>query len=361
MLTKRRLQSHRYVKENFTLTSEMFTKTFFKNYAIAGFQGCPGIAGTLTRSDSSLHLYWDKYKINEFDFSNNEATISFNCTLWAEWRGDVATNPTLSVRSNSSAAGPDDTITFHPFDNIVVVISGEKQDPFKPITINDSGEVNGPLDGDCYGLSQISYDLLQMGYDVHYVEEPDGVGYADLSTTDNTEPGSTESLESVLNEIVDGINNRSVTKIGMIGYSHGGGSVYDLAKDLSDIDFGDTDKYKLFTAYIDAVEQARVTSMAETRRPIGSDYHLNLYENNQISPTEGGPGEDTTQSGFERNVTLEEDWGTDLVHGTIDNSPEVEARVLKEITALFPLDTTSDEDIILAGVSTVIPLGDDVA
>ncbi|MBM9519391.1 hypothetical protein JWG39_06080 [Desulforhopalus vacuolatus] len=44
MLTKRRLQSHRYVKGNFTLTSEMFTKTFFKNYAIAGFQGCPGIA-----------------------------------------------------------------------------------------------------------------------------------------------------------------------------------------------------------------------------------------------------------------------------------------------------------------------------
>ncbi len=97
------------------------------------------------------------------------------------------------------------------------------------------------------------------------------------------------------NGIANAVNNRGVTEIALIGYSHGGGSVYNLSTLLYDaggLAGGNssstmtpviTKPYQLvFTAYVDAVKNEISISgiTPEDRRPLGSAFHLNIYQTN---------------------------------------------------------------------------------
>lgn len=61
----------------------------------------------------------------------------------------------------------------------------------------------------------------------------------------------------------------------MIGYSHGGGAEYQLAREVNKRIPG---TWVPYTAYIDAVQKGKITP--ETRRPPGSIYHANYWQQN---------------------------------------------------------------------------------
>lgn len=124
----------------------------------------------------------------------------------------------------------------------------------------------------------------------------------------------------VFDEIRNSINKQMYTEVAIIGYSHGGGSVYDLSlllKEESTPPFGSIiQPFTIsMTSYVDAIETESI--FAETRRPEMSEYHLNQYQQD-TGITGGNLNGDHTMdledSDDEVNVS-----GLGLVHGTIDD------------------------------------------
>jgi hypothetical protein len=121
--------------------------------------------------------------------------------------------------------------------------------------------------------------------------------------------------------IVNAINERHVSEIAILGYSHGGGSTYDLAWALNENVIGNsfdiTEPFTIpFTSYVDAV--TNLAAGAENRRPPLSAFHLNQYQINTI--LQGGPssGDDDIDRSYLLNAN-----GQPITHFTIDDSPVV--------------------------------------
>lgn len=97
-------------------------------------------------------------------------------------------------------------------------------------------------------------------------------------------------------EIVHAVNHRGVTQVALLGYSHGGGTVYHVAWRL-DNDYAASDgstivePYELvFASYLDAVRNNYFADIySETRRPPGTTFFLNQYQTNTW--LRGGPVE----------------------------------------------------------------------
>ncbi|MBW3596229.1 MAG: PKD domain-containing protein [Planctomycetes bacterium] len=196
-----------------------------------------------TAQTSDLYVEWVNMNLAA-------TTASLELSLW----DDVHNNKVFS-----------DTIAFHPFTSVVVVLGGETEVPADP-----------PNPG--YGTFQMAIDIYREdGYDVHMYNE-DAV--------------ATSGAGAAYDELVNAIQNRGVTDVAIMGYSHGGGSTHDLAwrleqntipgSGISDITLPFTIP---FTSYVDAVWQ--VTGAEETRRPPLSLFHTNQYETN--SAINGGP------------------------------------------------------------------------
>jgi dipeptidyl aminopeptidase/acylaminoacyl peptidase len=94
-------------------------------------------------------------------------------------------------------------------------------------------------------------------------------------------------IGDVYDEVVSAINDRGVTDVAIMGYSHGGGSTYVLAwrlqqntipgSGISDI----TKPFSIpFTGYIDAIDDGGPAFTAETRRPPMSLFHCAQYQDN---------------------------------------------------------------------------------
>jgi hypothetical protein len=146
---------------------------------------------------------------------------------------------------------------------------------------------------------------------------------------------------NALNEIANAINNRGVTKIALLGYSHGGGTVYNLSKRLyydgtNCIWYGDVitfsdiihNSYELiYTSYIDAIRNDKWSRMLpEINRPIDTSYHVNQYQQNTSYPILGDlNGEASSPLGDideDRSSWLDPD-GNQLTHSTIDDSVQI--------------------------------------
>jgi len=84
---------------------------------------------------------------------------------------------------------------------------------------------------------------------------------------------------SVYDEIVSAVQNRGVTELALYGFSHGGGSIYDLSERL-EANKGSIGDFDIpFTAYIDSVENDSDADLdAEVRLPVGTAYHVNYYQ-----------------------------------------------------------------------------------
>ena len=186
-----------------------------------------------------------------------------------------------------------DKVHFYPFSSVVVLFEGE------------FGVPSDPPGG---GISTLALAAYTNGYDVHVYDEPD------LFETPNTEDAAFAEIDSA-------VENRGVTAVAIIGYSHGGGSTYNVSVRLD----ADATAFNLaFTAYIDAISQPLANMTAENRRPVGSAFHVNYYQvaqGNDFPLYLDGTPSVPAGAGFEDNV---DDPTITESHTTIDDAPVVQ-------------------------------------
>jgi hypothetical protein len=259
-------------------------------------------------------------------YSGDGAVITESTTVYAEYVSVGNTTVTFELVAFLTATGEElftEEIVFRPFESITAAFVGEHQ-------------TAGLIDEE-HGINVWVKDMLLEGYDVHVWDD----GHDWLQSDDCDEWGE----GAALNEIANAINNRGVTEVVLVGYSHGGGSVYNLSKRLyydgssciwyeTSVTFSERihNTYQLvFTSYIDAIRNGSYTEMeSEDRKPEGTLYHLNQFQTNtgitglylNGTPTLGGTTLNTL------NIDRTDDLPT-LYHSTIDDDYSVQF-VLRE-------------------------------
>ena len=234
-----------------------------------------GAEYVLRRTTSNINVWESASKGTAILDDEEETILTFSTasrSVWVENPNGGTASLEFEARSTSdSSVLAADEIYFFPFTSLVIGLHGEFQFPTDP--------VYGPNEG----ISYLAVDFHEEAYDSHmYVEnevEADGSG-------------------SVYDEIVSAIQNRGVTQIALYGFSHGGGSIYDLSERL-DANKGSIGSFDLtFTAYIDGIENdSDVDLDAEERLPIGTGYHVNYYQASWLWPVWGDsvPGADVDE------------------------------------------------------------------
>jgi hypothetical protein len=269
-----------------------------------------GYEYVLRRSNSSIKVWTSATKGTAILDANDEIILGPGMavgSLWVENPGGGSALLVFEVRESAGGAiVSTDAILFFAFSGLVIGLHGEFQFPTDPVF--------GPNEG----VSVLAVKLHEQGYDSHmYVEnlvEADGSG-------------------AVYDEIVSAVQDRGVQNIAIYGFSHGGGSIYDLSERL-DANKASIGAFNIaFTGYIDSIENDSDTDLApEVRRPIGSGHHVNYYQSFGIIPPWGSavPGADVNV-----NVTATF-WGFLLVHITITNSGVVQDGIYDPLVLLVP-------------------------
>jgi len=236
---------------------------------------------------SFINLYVE----NIADTSQSEATLSLALRRTQD-------GATLSIQK----------IRFKSFDHAVVVLSGERYLGSPSVSPNES-------------IGRVGGILHDRGYDVYLYDE------------DEVESDGTGE---VFDALFDAIVQRGVNRLAIIGFSHGGGSVHDLATKLD----GDNRLEGLYTigfsAYLDAIQQQVPIAWPETRYPPGPvAFHLNIYQQNNDTCFDLS-GASVADSSVEINVT-NTDWGAGLDHCTIDDNSFVQEFIATTLEAHFKL------------------------
>ena len=228
----------------------------------------PGLTYSVLRNSSSLK-FWKSYSKSggEYDFTNNVCSLTGSCSLWAEYTTAGNDNYTLTLVVRETASNTIlaiQSMTFRPFNSITCAFVGEFQDP-------------GP-DFSESGINRWVVTQLKDGYDVHVWDD----GFDSNPPYDCNWDGSGRAFA----EIVNAVECRGVTQVAMVGFSHGGGSVYNLSYALSQVVWsgeGRNPYIPVFTSYIDAIQNEYVTNtVPEIRRPMNSLFHLNQYETDSM-------------------------------------------------------------------------------
>ena len=196
---------------------------------------------------------------------------------------------------------------FYAFTSLVIGLGGEDQEPTDPADPN-------------HGIYQLALALIAQGYDTHLYDE-------DLVSADGT--------GAVYDKILSAVTERGVSQVALFGYSHGAGSIYHLSERFSAQ--GVTNFVPVYTAYVDAVRNnSDIDTAQELRRPVGSLYHVNYYQEGnffQDLGLDGGPTIDPPGADFEEN---RDDPTPTETHFTVDDEPEViagiESRLLERVT-----------------------------
>lgn len=263
----------------------------------------PEVSLVLRRTNSALRLWTTRTKLpgTEVAFTNDTTdalvlTGGTTLTLWVEWAevvhgvGDLRLEPLDGAYSL-------DTLRFHTFQSIVMALGGEDQVPSVPVDPNN-------------GTAVVATALYGKGYDVHLYDE------------DNVSPNGSGI---VLNEVVTAVGSRLVDEVSIFGYSHGGGSTYDLAERLDN----DRPGIGLFeievTSYVDGVENDSDFDVSqERRRPPSTAYHANHYQVGTLGDffLDGGPvpSSDPPPSGLNVETTP---WGAGATHFLVDDYVQV--------------------------------------
>jgi hypothetical protein len=274
----------------------------------------PGAQVALRRSDPALQVWTTRNKqpgsqiafVNEKSGALPFLPSAVQLTLWVEWAS--AAHGTADLLLEPPAVSTiKDALTFHTFHGIVVALGGEGQVPSDPADPNS-------------GTFVIATALYRQGYDVHMFDE-DGVA-ADGSGV-------------VYNEVVNAVRNRGVSQVGIFGYSHGGGSTYDLA-DRLDINRPTIGVFEIeFTSYVDSVSNDSDLDIAqELRRPPSSAYHVNHYQHGSFFENlglDGGPVPNSVPppTGLDVETTP---WGAGATHFDVDDFVQVRAFIETSLT-----------------------------
>jgi hypothetical protein len=230
----------------------------------------PAIPLALSRNNAALRIWTTRTKSpgTEIAFTNNRTPPlplggQPSMTLWVEWALAQHGDATLSLEPLVATYALD-SLRFHTFHSIVMALGGESQVPSVPVDPN-------------HGTFVVGIDFYNQGYDVHMHDEDDV-----------TANGS----GSVYDEVVNAIANRMVDKVSIFGYSHGGGSTYDLSERLDNNRAGIGVFEIVVTSYVDSVQNDSDFDVdQELRRPPSTGYHANHYQVGTFSDIflDGGP------------------------------------------------------------------------
>ena len=214
-----------------------------------------------TRTSLGFRIIPDKTDASAADVEVEWATLNVGL-ISATLRLIASTNTPVAPRQL-------DSLIFFPFDGVVAAFVGEFE-AFAGVTPDARNGIKG-----------ICNTLRSQGYDAYLFDEDDVARDAGIflwglfDAVINGEVGAPawESFKTIKNAV----QGYGVSEVGLIGFSHGGGAVYMLSEKLRSEFRASSNGYELkFTAYIDGVNKGSILS--ETRRPIDSQFHLNIYQ-----------------------------------------------------------------------------------
>ncbi len=173
-------------------------------------------------------------------------------TVWVAWKStDHGTADLKLVDLNGNSVY--DTLTFHTFRSHVIMTMGFTQDPA-------AGVLSFP------GIEESAMTLYKEGYDVHLYEWHE--------QQDNVFFNRDNPLEELKTAVVD----RHIEQFVIMGYSYGGGAIYDFALNLyqPENNWVVGAEFAL-SVYVDAVRDW-TAKIPEERKPPGSVAHANYYQ-----------------------------------------------------------------------------------
>lgn len=265
----------------------------------------------LQRSGPELAVWGtrDKQPGSALAFTGNRsAPLAFQgadtLTLWVEWGSAPPGLASLALR----ALEPDlelDRLLFHAFQGLVVALGGEGQTPVIPADPN-------------HGTFLVGIDLYERGYDV-LIRDEDEV--------------SATGAGLVFDEVVNAIQHRAVGELAVFGFSHGGGSTFDLCERLNTFRATIGTFTIDFTSYTDGVQNdSDLDIEMELRRPISSGFHANHFQHGSFADfgLDGGPVSTSLPppTGLDVETTP---WGASATHYLVDDYSEVRAFLLAEL------------------------------
>ncbi|OGV44928.1 MAG: hypothetical protein A2X46_17320 [Lentisphaerae bacterium GWF2_57_35] len=252
-----------------------------------------GLKYVLKRNNSNIKVWSSQTKGTAILDVNNETNLVFDTpvkVVWVENPNGGTSDLEFEARTvPGDVLVGSDKIHFYPFSSVVVFFEGE---------------FGVPSDPPASGISALALSVYMNGYDIHIYDEPD------IGESPNAE-------DVAFTEIDSAVENRGVTAVAVIGYSHGGGSTFRISDRMA----ADQTAFNLvFTAYIDAITQPLLNATAENRRPVGSSFHANYYQVAQMNDSplflDGTPST-PPGAGFEDNV---DDPTVTEGHTTIDDA-----------------------------------------
>ncbi|HKQ47911.1 MAG TPA: hypothetical protein VJZ71_07580 [Phycisphaerae bacterium] len=264
----------------------------------------PGISLALRRTNSALSAWTTRTKLSgsEIPFTNDRTDAlvlgggGTSLSIWVERAAAAHGDGELHLEPLSGAYSLD-TLRFHTFRSIVMSLGGEGQVPSVPVDPN-------------HGTFVVATALYEQGYDVHIYDE------------DNV---SADGNGAVYNEVVTAVADRLIDEVSIYGYSHGGGSTYDLSERLDNNRPGIGVFEIVATSYVDAVENdSDIDVSQELRRPPSTGYHANHYQVGTFSDffLDGGPvpNSDPGPSGLNVETIF---WGVGATHYVVDDYSQV--------------------------------------
>lgn len=279
----------------------------------------PGSAVALRRGDPALRAWLTPNKASETEvpfvgevtdalpIAGGQSTL----TLWVEWASASHGIADLELETFDGALTLD-AVTLHTFQSILMALGGEGQPTSVPVDPN-------------HGTFVVGRALYAAGYDVFMYDE-DNVG--------------SDGSGAVFNEVVDAVGQRGVDRVAIFGYSHGGGSTYDLA-DRLDAQRAGIGNFEIeFTSYVDGVgNNSDVDTSMETRRPPSTGLHANHYQHGTLFEDfflDGGPVTNSipAPTGLDVETTP---WGSGCTHFEVDDFVQVRSFIeLNLMGAMLP-------------------------
>ncbi len=246
----------------------------------------------VTRDNANIRVWDSVTKGTAILVSQDSASLTINGSrdVWVEYAGTVAGSSLLTFDGRDSAGQvlSSDRLNIYSFTSVVLVLGGYTQVPGDPVNSN-------------LGTFQSAIDLYDQGYDVHTYNQNQFRGL-------KTDAPYVDAVQSV--------QKLGETKIGIFGYSWGGGGTYGLSK-LLNANRTSIGSFAIqFTAYVDGITSSSISS--ERRLPPGSLYHFNLFQRHDVGLFQLA-GNSVTGAGENYNVTSQS-WGRDLTHYTIDDN-----------------------------------------
>jgi hypothetical protein len=256
-------------------------------------------AFVLQRSGPELAVWGTRTKVagTELAFSaGRTAPLGFNgtskLTVWVEWSAAAPGLATLALRALAPERAVD-RLEFHAFGGLVVALGGEGQSPGLPLDPN-------------HGTFVAATELYERGWDVLMRDEDDVFA---------------NGSGPVYAEVVNAIQHRAVAELAIFGYSHGGGSTYDLCARLDTFRATIGTFSIAFTSYVDGVQNSSdFDTDMELRRPIASAYHANHFQVGSFADffLDGGPVPTSAPPPSGLNVEATP-WGAGATHFLVDD------------------------------------------